>query len=385
MRSSRSARSSRSRPLRIQLADYLERIRSDDPACVEVELACPGGNKEDGLNDEHVKELAGALRSNRHTRSLNVWGNDGITDVGAEALLDLLIDNSVLERINLDITSVSEANRHRVQAELLQRCFATVSADNPDHKYAHTLDLSRRDLRDYDIEQAAVVLRGNPFVTSLALWGNPRVSDRGLTHILDLLQTKASLSSVSLEGTAASAEMQRDIAARINQSRCHKALSQAVDPRVSLVNLADSSLTDAGLSELARLLPGNMTLATLLLTGNPHITGGCLDKLLTALDEVPFLTSLAVDTKAFNGERGARVRRWKIERITKCILTNAETCTKVDFTTCPLRDSEWPAVLEALRANSTVVSLNLGASKLSVSSVQGLLEVIQGHQSSRVN
>ena len=41
-----------------------------------------------------------------------------------------------------------------MQAELIQRYFANVSADNPDHKYAHTLDLSRRDLRDSDIEQA---------------------------------------------------------------------------------------------------------------------------------------------------------------------------------------------------------------------------------------
>ena len=133
-------------PLRRRLATYIERLRADDPACVEVQLACEGGGEQESLDDGHVRELAAALRTNTHARAVNAWGNTGITDAGAEALLDLLIDNVVLDRINLDLTGVSDALRSRVQQALLVRCLEAVSDQNPDQKHVHTLDLSRRDL-----------------------------------------------------------------------------------------------------------------------------------------------------------------------------------------------------------------------------------------------
>ena len=372
--------------MRKRLAAFLDRIRCDDPACVEVELACEGDEK-DALTDEQVGQLAAALKTNRHTRSLNVWGNTGITNAGAEALLSLLVDNIEIDRINLELTGVSDSYRARVQRTLFQRCIAAVSDENPDKKHVHMLDLSRRDLSDEDVQLVASCLGSNTSITSLSLWGNPRVTDSGLQHLLKVLQTKETLVSMSLEGTAASKDMQRSIAERINRSRCHKALQQAVDPRISVINLANASLTDPDVNELAQALRSNRTLTTLILTGNTMISGACADNLLTALDEVPYLTSLAIDASFINNEKvSKRIRQWKIGRLMHAMLINAEACTKVDFTSCRLVDQEWPQVLDALRSNSTVVSLNLGASKLSEASVKKLLQIIPTHASlSRIN
>lgn len=355
---------------------------------MEVELACEGGDEQAALNNEHVGQLAAALKTNRHTRSLNVWGNAGITDTGAEALLSLLVDNTELDRINLELTGVSDVYRVRVRTALFQRCLATASSENPDQKHVHALDLSRRDLSDADVEAVASCLDSNPFITSLSLWGNPRVTDDGLQHLLKVLKNKETLVAVSLEGTAASEEMQCSIVERVNLSRRHKALDHAFDPRISVINLANASLKDSDLTELGRALRGNRTLTSLLLTGNPFSGPENLQilNLLTALDDVPNLTNLAIDASRFNDAVKQRVRQWKISRLTQAMLINAETCTKVDFTSCRLLDHEWPPVLSALRANSTVVSLNLGASKLSETSIKTLLEIIPTHASlARIN
>ena len=58
-------------PLLQRFATYLERIRANDPSCVEVELACERSDGQAGLNDEHVRQLAAALRNNFHARSVN--------------------------------------------------------------------------------------------------------------------------------------------------------------------------------------------------------------------------------------------------------------------------------------------------------------------------
>ena len=125
--------------LRRRLAAYLERLRMDDPACVEVQLACEDGGEQEGLDDGHVRELAAALRTNTQARAVNAWGNTRITDEGAAALLDLLIDNVVLDRISLDLTGVSDTVRARVQQQLLARCLAAVSDENPDKKNVQIL------------------------------------------------------------------------------------------------------------------------------------------------------------------------------------------------------------------------------------------------------
>ena len=371
------------RPLRHRLASYLERIRSGDPSCVEIELACERGDEQDGLTDEHVGQLAAALGSNRFTRSLNAWGNPGITDVGAEALIRLLSDNSVLDRVNLDITSVTDATRARLQRMLLQRCLQAVSDENPDQPQVRSLDLSRRNLVDSDIEKVANVLRGNPFISSLALWGNPRVTDAGLQHVLDVLHEKEWLVSLNVEGTSASDAMQKELASRINQSRFYKALCAAPDPRTSVLNLSNAALTDAGLKELADAMRGNRSITSLLLNGNPDLTDKSTQHLLTCLEEVPYLTSLALDTRSaqFSDSKRNQIRKWKIDRMIQAMQSNAATCTKIDFSSCPLRDSEWGAVMHAIRRNSTVVSLNLGASRLSEASVRRLLEIIPSHAS----
>jgi serine/threonine protein kinase len=370
-------------PLLQRFATYLERIRANDPSCVEVELACERSDGQAGLNDEHVRQLAAALRNNFHARSVNAWGNVDITDVGAEFLVDLLIDNRVIDRINLDITGVQDAMRARVQGLLFERCLETVSDQNPDQSSVHMLDLSRRNLSDSHVELVAGVLRDNPFITSLALWGNPDITDQGLQHILNELSKRESLVSVSLEGTAASFQMQKEISTRVNQSRRFKALSHALDPRMSVMNLASAGLTDAGINEIAQALRGNHALTTLLLKDNPDLSSSCIDTLLSALEQVPYLTNLSIDADShrFSDLKRTQLRKWRIERIIDAIMMNAETFRKVDFSSCPLRDSEWDSVLKALRLNSTVVSLNLGTSKLSETSVQRLLDLIPSHPS----
>ena len=371
--------------LRSVLASYVERIRGDDSTCVEVELACEDHQGQEGLKDEHMKELAAALKNNHHTRSINAWGNYCITDEGAEALLKVLTDNSVLDRINLDLTSVSDEARARLQKQLFERCIQAVSQENFDRQLIHTLDLSRRNLCDSDVELVAKLLKDNPFVTSLSLWGNPLVTDEGVKMLLQMLQTNASLVSVSLERTSTSAEMQRDIAARINQSRSHKALDHAIDPRISTINLANASLPDAVLIELVHKLRGNQTLTTLNLMGN-QITEESVKEVAKGLEYVPYFTNLIIDTHHFSERNKQDVRTWKIDRIIQCMSINAETCTKVDFSSCPLRDSEFRSVLKTLEHNSTVISLNLGESSLSEKSVRGLLDIIPVHASlARIN
>jgi len=370
-------------PLRRRLATYIERLRADDPACVEVQLACEGGGEQESLDDGHVRELAAALRTNTHARAVNAWGNTGITDAGAEALLDLLIDNVVLDRINLDLTGVSDALRSRVQQALLVRCLEAVSDQNPDQKHVHTLDLSRRDLCDADVEAAAEAVRSNPFVTALSLWGNPRVTDEGLRHVLDVLHAQETLVSVSLDNTnAATTEaMRQAIASRVCQSRQYKALCQAVDPRTGVINLANASLTASGLQELAQAVQGNRTLTSLLLTGNREISDASINNLISALDDVPYLATLAIDAARCSQKTDQRLRSWKIKRMASLIRTNAEMYTKVDFSSCPLKDNEWPGILDVLRVNSVVVSLNLGESKLTEASVRRLLDIIPTHAS----
>jgi len=201
--------------------------------------------------------------------------------------------------------------------------------------------------------------------------------------VLDVLHAKETLISVSLDNTnAATTEtMRQAIAARVCKSRCYKALCQAVDPRTTVINLAHASLTDDGLRELTQALQGNRTLTSLMLTGNREISDSTVNDLISALNDVPYLTTLAIDAPRISTKTEQRIRTWKINRMALLLLANAETYTKADFSSCPLKDNEWPAILEALCVNSVVVSLNLGESKLTEASVRRLLDIIPAHAS----
>ena len=73
------------------------------------------------MGPEDIKNLAGVLKENTSTTTLNLQGNKNITDKSAAILLKALQKNNTLQFVNLDGTGMTDPAKDEFQRKLRQK------------------------------------------------------------------------------------------------------------------------------------------------------------------------------------------------------------------------------------------------------------------------
>lgn len=251
------------------VANTNRRLRANDPNLTEVIWRYAG------VLDEDVIELAKALEGNSYVRFVDLSGNEELTDVSTDALLDVaprcklinsMVDNTGMDRVRMndvltrlqreeDIVGIRANDPEKTQVIWLGRTVPTSNAE---------------------IARLADVLEGNTYVQTVVLSNSKELTD--ITRLIEK-GGRTGVTSVRMYGTNIPPEQQKQMK-MVGASNARRRLA-ANDPALKMLDWVESNITDEHIDMIAEGLPGNNMCQELRLSENKYITD--LSKLIEAL------------------------------------------------------------------------------------------------------
>jgi uncharacterized protein YjbI with pentapeptide repeats len=349
---------------------------------LEFDLSCEGDYSGIKLDDNDVKLLTSGLSRNFCVQSLLMWGNKEITDSSATYLQQMLQTNVTLTELNLDLTSISDSSKREIQRLLLDRRISRMSLRHPFNELT-TCDLSRAGLSDSSIVRVDSVLKRNTLITSLALWGNPDLTDQGAKQLKVSLKSSTNLEHISLEMTGVSDAFKNTLSEVVRKHRLQKYLRrvQENDPQCSVLPFSNAGIAGTEMMHLCTALSTNTTITRLVLTKNPELKTKDMSNLFSVLSKTRVI-HIEADWKYFDAKAASEFKKSVLLKVRNSLLQQSEYCTSVNVSELGLNNEDVLNLLSAVQSNSKLQHLNLSRNPLvsdDMAVVASLNQVVQTH------
>lgn len=251
------------------VANNLRRLRANDPNMTEVSWRYAG------VVDDDVIELAKALEGNSHVRFVDLSGNEDLTDVSTDALLDVAPRCKLINAM-VDCTGMDRVRMNDVLTRL-QREEDLVAIRANDPEKTQVIWLGRTvPTSNAEIARLADALDGNTYIQTVVLSNSKELTD--ITRLIEK-GGRTGATSVRMYGTNIPPEQQKQMK-KIGASNARRRLA-ANDATLAMLDWVESDITDEHINMIAEGLPGNNACQELRLSENKYITD--LSKLIEAL------------------------------------------------------------------------------------------------------
>lgn len=252
----------------------VERIASNDPTLVRVHW------ERTGATDEDLAQLAAALSSNTHVRTLHLEGNPGIRDVDEAGLtaLEMMLSGgrTPITAVHLAGSSVSNERVAALGQLCVVNALRCVKANDPTLR---ELVFCGTGVDDDVASALAEALPGNTVLETIrfgSAGSDRRMTDCGAGY-LETALPQCGVVTLTLGFTSVTADKIQVLRSLCVANACRRLRDNDEQlVRLSWRNLtclsADKGLTDTDVSNIAAALEGNTVLRSIDLWGNAAVS-----------------------------------------------------------------------------------------------------------------
>jgi len=323
-----------------------------------------------GVTNAEVRLLAEALKNNTHVDRINLSNNSKITDENMALLTEVVEKSNIIVNIGLHATSVSDAKKLLIYAELVKNTVKQLDDDNLEFVSWFMMEID-----DAQIRQLLPGLTKSIMLEKLLLTFNSKITDAIIPELLKAVKSSY-VYTVDLDDTGVTAS---NIDKMRNILQINKVLFDVKNnnPEMIQVDWKNKNVGNFDVLRLAKAMQNNTNLQTIDLYNNREITDEIMPELIGAVQNSK-VVSIWFNNITIEDDKKQEINNALAYNARQRIRDNDRALKSLNWANMNITDEQVIVLAEGIKNGRRIKNINLTSNKgITDASMPALLDAVQ--------